>query len=162
MKDAEEPKPIVFKGNVIELEGIKHESGEAVTTVVLELAENQEPPQPRDKENENKIKEDTNTLKACWRHYRSVDAGRAYVSPKQLKEYAVEQMGKKDEDAKNMLKTASNRFIGRLIEAKIIEKLPHNNEPCYFFLDPALNFSLINSKKEGNYDNDEGSEDIPF
>jgi len=162
MKDSEEHKPIVFNLKCVDLIGINHKTGKPVTTLLLELAENQEPPKPRDKETENKVKEDTNTLKACWRHYRSVDANRAYVSPKQLKEYAMEQMGKKEDDAKNMLKTASNRFIGRLIEAKIIEKIPHQNDLCFFFLDPATNFALINIKKEENCDNEEGSEEIPF
>lgn len=164
MKDAEEPKPIVFKGNVIELEGIKHESGEAVTTVVLELAENQEPPQPRDKENENKVKEDTNTLKACWRDKQCGDIheGRAYVPYSKLIYYAKTQLDYTETQAKNMTRTDNYRFIGRLIEAKIIEKIPYNNEPCYFFLDPATNFALINTKKEGNCDSDDGSEEIPF
>ena len=74
----------------------------------------------------------------------------------------VQQMQKKEKDIENMMRTAPNRFIGRLIDAKIIEKIPYNNDPCFFFLDPALNFSLINTKKEENYDNEEGGEDIPF
>jgi phage/plasmid primase-like uncharacterized protein/archaellum biogenesis ATPase FlaH len=162
MKDAEEPNPIVFKGNVIELEGIKHESGEAVTTLLLELSENQEPPKPRDKETENKVKEDTNTLKACWRERGEIHEGRCYVSYSVLKWYAETRLECTPTQAKNMTRTDSNRFIGRLIEAKIIEKIPHQNEPCYFFLDSATNFALINGKKQADYDNDEGSEDIPF
>jgi hypothetical protein len=76
-----------------------------------------------------------------------------------------ERMDYTDSQIKKLSSLEKNRFIGRLIEAKIIERLPHNNHTCYFFLDPALNFALINAKKEGNCDNhdlQEGSEEIPF
>jgi phage/plasmid primase-like uncharacterized protein len=162
MKDSEEHKPIVFKLNCVDLIGINHKTGKPVTTLILELSENQEPPKPKDKETENKVKADTNTLKACWRERGEVHDGRAYVPYSVLKWYAETYLECTETQAKNMTRTDSNRFIGRLIEAKIIEKMPHNNEPCYFFLDPETNFSLINSKKEANYDNQEGSEDIPF
>lgn len=164
MKDSEEHKPIVFKLNCVDLIGINHKTGKPVTTLLLELSENQEPPKPKDKETENKVKEDTSTLKACWRdeYCRDVHEGRAYVPYRKLKWYAETYLECTETQAKNMTRTDSNRFIGRLIEAKIIEKIPYNNEPCYFFLDPATNFALINTKKEGNCDSDDGSEEIPF
>lgn len=164
MKDSEEHKPIVFKLNCVDLIGINHKTGKPVTTLLLELSENQEPPKPKDKETENKVKEDTNTLKACWRdeYCRDVHEGRAYVPYRKLKWYAETYLEYTPTQIKHMGSAETNRFIGRLIEAKIIEKLPFNNEPCYFFLDPALNFALINGKYQVDCDNDEGSEDIPF
>ena len=159
MKDSEEPKPIVFKLNCVDLTGINHETGKPVTTLILELSDNQEPPQPKDKDTENKVKEDTNTLKACWRECGESHDGRAYVSYKQLKWYAETYLEYTPTQIKHIGSTEPNRFIGRLINAKIIEKLPHQNEPCYFFLDPALNFSLINTPKDGK---DDEELDIPF
>jgi len=165
MKDSEEHKPIVFNLKCVDLIGINHKTGKPVTTLLLELSENQEPPKPRDKETENKVKEDTNTLKACWRERGEVHEGRCYVSYSNLEWYMKERMDYTDSQIKKLSSLEKNRFIGRLIEAKIIERRPHNNHTCYFFLDPALNFALINAKKEGNCDNhdlQEGSEEIPF
>jgi phage/plasmid primase-like uncharacterized protein/KaiC/GvpD/RAD55 family RecA-like ATPase len=165
MKDSEEHKPIVFNLKCVDLIGINHETGKPVTTLLLELAENQEPPKPRDKETENKVKEDTNTLKACWRERGEVHEGRAYVSYLNLESYMRERMDYTDSQIKKLSCLEKNRFIGRLIKAKIIERLPHNNHTCYFFLDPATNFALINTQKEGNYDNNHLNDDddeIPF
>ena len=92
MKDSEEPKPIVFKLNCVDLIGINHETGKPVTTLLLQLSENQEPPKLKDKETENKVKEDTNTLKACWRERGEVHDGRAYVSYSNLEWYMKERM----------------------------------------------------------------------
>lgn len=162
MKDSEEHKPIVFKLNCVDLIGINHKTGNPVTTLLLDLSDNQEPPKPRDKETENKVKEDTNTLKACWREGGQVHGNRAYVSYSVLKWYAETYLDYTPTQIKHIGSTEPNRFVGRLINAKIIEKLPHNNEPCYFFLDPALNFSLINGQYQANCDSEDSSEDIPF
>jgi hypothetical protein len=165
MKDSEEHKPIVFNLKCVDLIGINHETGKPVTTLLLELAESQEPPKPRDKETENKVKEDTNTLKACWRERGEVHNGRAYVCYSNLESYMRERMDYTESQIKKLSSLEKNRFIGRLIEAKIIERLPHNNHTCYFFLDPATNFALINTKKDANYDNHDLNDDddeIPF
>lgn len=162
MKDSEEHKPIVFKLNCVDLNGINHRTGKPVTTLILELSENQEPPKPRDKENENKVKEDTNTLKACWRECGEIHKSRAYIAYSKLEWYMRERMDYTEAQIKKLSSLEKNRFIGRLIEAKIIERLPHNNHTCYFFLDPALNFALINGKYQGNCDSDDDGEEIPF
>lgn len=166
MKDSEEHPPIIFDFNTVDLQGINHaKTGKAITTKIIELSASQEPPKTKDKAEENKVKEDTNTISAAWRECGQLDQNnKPYISYAKMKWYAETFLEYSQAQLKHLGSTEKNRFIGRLIEAKIIEKLPHQNEPCYFFIDPALSFSLIASKNMTDCDksDDDCDFEIPF
>lgn len=144
MKDTEEHKPIIFDFITADLEGIQDDDGEVVTTKVIELSKNQEPPKPKNKD--SKTPENTQLAQSIWRDGGAkIEQGRAYFTNADIIYYAETFLEYSESKAKNMTRGEKNRFIGGLIDADVIEKLQLGGVVCYFFKDQATNFATINS-----------------
>ena len=150
MKEGEEFKPIIFDFPTVELEGIFKKTGEVVTTKLVALCKDQEPPKPKNKDGKDgKLAENTQLAQSIWREGGAkIENGRAYFYTKDVIFYAETFLEYSKEKARHMTKTAPNKFIGSLIEGGVLEKLQLEGEPTFFFKDPAINFATINSVKE--------------
>lgn len=158
MKDSEEIKPMIFDFNKLPVNGwVDHDTGETIHTRTIDLSANQEPPKPKDKKEENEKKENINTIKAVWRECGKIEKGQCYFTRNDFINYAETFLEMTNSKAVNMARTEKSRFIGKLIDQGILEKLSFGDEICFFICDAGINFSLINANNTTLEDNE-----VPF
>jgi len=151
MKDFEEPNTMVFTSEKIIIDNVYYDNGEEVTSIVLKydgctLDKDVGKPK-KQKKYEDAINQGIDIIRGAYPLYGEIYTDKCHIKHQNLSQYLIDEYGKSKTQAYDMLKSDTNRLLGKMIKSNLVEKISMGGEQYIKIVDLELEAELKNFKK---------------